>query len=93
MKIFLKFLLEQYHFQLFEKLLRYGFSPHTLAGPTLDSEGMGAFFGANFSEKRAFCLVAPPKQMPFLTISNENIFFKTQGTRLGAIFAPNKRLE
>ena len=28
--------------------------------------------------------------MLFLTISNENIFFKTQGTRLGAIVAPNK---
>ena len=31
--------------------------------------------------------------MPFLTISNENIFLKTQGTRLGAIVAPNKGLE
>ena len=29
----------------------------------------------------------------FLTISNENIFFKTQGTRLGAIVARNKSLE
>ena len=29
----------------------------------------------------------------FLTISNENIFFKIQGTRLGAIVAPNKGLE
>ena len=28
--------------------------------------------------------------MLFLTISNENIFFKTQDTRLGAIVAPNK---
>ena len=25
--------------------------------------------------------------------SNKNIFFKTQGNRLGAIVAPNKRLE
>ena len=50
-------------------------------------------FGAHFSEKRAFCLLVPPEQMPFLTISNENIFFKTQGTRLGAIVAPNKYLE
>ena len=31
--------------------------------------------------------------MSFLPISNENIFFKTQGTRLGAIVAPNKGLE
>ena len=28
--------------------------------------------------------------MLFLTISNENIFFKTQGTRLGAIVAPSE---
>ena len=31
--------------------------------------------------------------MPFLTISTENIFFRTQGTRLGAIVASNKGLE
>ena len=31
--------------------------------------------------------------MSFLIISNENIFLKTQGTRLGAIVAPNKGLE
>ena len=39
-----------------------------------------------------FCLLAPHKQMSFLTISNENsffFFFKTQGTRLGT----NKDLE
>ena len=47
---------------------------------------MGAFLGANFFKKRAFCLLAPPKQMSFLTISN-------QGTSLGAIIAPNKGLE
>ena len=64
-----------------------------LSGPILDSEGMGVFLGAYFSEKRAFWLLAPPKQMPFLTISDKNIFFKTQGTRLGAIVAPNKCLE
>ena len=28
--------------------------------------------------------------MSFLSISDENIFFKTQGTRLSAIVAPNK---
>ena len=44
-------------------------------------------------EKKAFCLLAPPKQMPFLTISNENTFLKTQGSRLGALVAPNKGLE
>ena len=63
------------------------------AGPILDSEGMGAFFWAPFLEKRAFCLLAPPKQMSFLTISNKNIFFKTKGTRLGAIVARSKCLE
>ena len=31
--------------------------------------------------------------MSFLTISNEIFFFKTQGTKLGAIVAPNKGLE
>ena len=33
---------------------------HKYAGPILDSEGMGAFLGARFSEKRAFWLLAPP---------------------------------
>ena len=65
-----------------------------ISGPILlDSEGMGAFFGAHFLEKRIFCLLAPPKQMPFLTISDKNILFKTKGIRLGAIVAPNKCLE
>ena len=31
--------------------------------------------------------------MLFLSISDENIVFKTQGTRLKAIAAPNKGLE
>ena len=31
--------------------------------------------------------------MSFLAIFNESIFLKTQGTRLGAIVAPNKGLE
>ena len=65
----------------------------TNISPILDSEGMGASFGAHFLEKRAFCLLTVPKQMPFLTISNKNVFFKTQGNRLGAIVAPTKRLE
>ena len=54
---------------------------------------MGVFLGHIFQKKRAFCLLAPTKQMPFLTISKKNIFFKTQGTRLGEIVAPNKCLE
>ena len=62
-------------------------------GPILDIRGMGAIFWGTFFEKKAFCLLAPPKQMSFLTISNENIFLKTQSTRLGAIVAPNKGLE
>ena len=61
-----------------------------LSGPILDIRGMGAFFYGIFSEKRVFCFLAPPKQMSVLTAPNENIFFKTQGTRLGAIVAPNK---
>ena len=31
--------------------------------------------------------------MSFLSISNENTFFKSQGTRLGAIVAANEGLE
>ena len=38
-------------------------------------------------------MLVPPKQMLFLTIANENNFFKTQITRLGARVAPNKGLE
>ena len=37
--------------------------------------------------------VAPPNQISFFTVSEENIFFKTQVTRLGAVVAPNKGLE
>ena len=48
--------------------------------------------GRTFS-KKAFYLLVPPKQMLFLTIANENNFFKTQITRLGARVAPNKGLE
>ena len=33
-----------------------------------------------------------PKQMPFFVGSNENIFFKTQGSRLRVIDSPNKVL-
>ena len=62
-------------------------------GLILDIGGTGAVFGSTFSLKRAFGLLAPPKQMSFLIISNENNFLKTQGTRLGAIIAPNKGLE
>ena len=51
---------------------------------------MGAFFLGHIFLKKAFCLLATPKQMPFLAISNETIFFKIQDTRLGAIVAPNK---
>lgn len=54
---------------------------------------MSFFFEAHFTEERTFSLLAPPKQMSFLTISTENIFLKTQGTRLVAIVAPNKGLD
>ena len=53
--------------------------PYT--GPIIDSEDMGAFLEEHFSEKTAFSLLPPPKQMPFLTISGKNIFFRTKGTR------------
>ena len=51
--------------------------------------GHGCFFGNISFEKRAFCLLAPPKQMLLLNISNEN----TKGARLGAIVAIDKGLE
>ena len=55
---------------------------------------MGAFFTrAHVLEKKDIVFLAPPKQMSFLIVSNENIFSKTQGTRLGAIITPNKGLE
>ena len=60
------------------EVLKY--QPLKDTGPTLDIGGMGTFLGAFFL--RAFCLLAPPKQMSFLTISNKNIFLKTEGTRL-----------
>ena len=60
--------------------------------PILDSEGIDALFGTHW-KKGAFWLLTLLKQMPFLTISNKNIFFKSQGNRLDVIVAPNKRLE
>ena len=64
-----------------------------LSGPILEIEGMGAFFWGTIFWKKGICLLAPPKQMSFSTISHKNIFLKTQGTKLGAIIAPNKVLE
>ena len=74
-------------FQLKEKLLPL-VAVHC-TGPILDISGIGAIYWYDIFWKK----VAPPKQMSFLTISNENIFLKTQSTRLVAIVAPNKGLE
>ena len=61
--------------------------------PILDSEGIGILFGAHWKKRHFACShCRRAKQMPFLTISN-NIFFKTQGNKLGAIVAPYKHLE
>ena len=46
-----------------------------------DLRGMGA----HFLKKKGILFACNPKQMSFLTIFNENIFLKIQGTRLGAI--------
>ena len=54
---------------------------------------MDAFLGADFFEKGTFAYLPPPKQMSVLTNSNENIFSKTQGTKLGVIIEPIKVLE
>ena len=45
-------------------------------------------WGTFFGKKCIFFAHTLPKQMPFLAISNKNIFFKTQDKRLGAIVAP-----
>ena len=44
------------------------------AGAIPDIGGMGAFFKGTFSEKSALCLLAPPKEMSFLTNYHGNIF-------------------
>ena len=64
-----------------------------LTGPILEIGGMDAFPGAHLSKKEDFIGLHPQKNMLFLTASNQNIFLKTQGTRLGVIVAPNKGLE
>ena len=65
-----------------------------LPGSILYIGGMVAFFlRTHFSKKGILFACNSPKLMPFLTISTENIFFRTQGTRLGAIVASNKGLE
>ena len=51
------------------------------------------FFAVHAKLKRVFCLLATPTQISFLTISNENFFFKTPGTRLRAIVTPYEGLE
>ena len=59
-------------------------------GPIPDTGGMGMFFEKKFQKKREFCLLVTPSQMSMLTISKENIFFKTKDTRLCAIVVPKK---
>ena len=54
---------------------------------------MGAFFRALFLKKGHFLSLHSPKQMPFLTTSNESINFKAQGTKLSVLVTPNKGLE
>ena len=51
------------------------------------------FFAIHAKLKRVFCLLATPTQISFLTVSNENFFFKTPGTRLRAIVTPYEGLE
>ena len=53
------------------------------AGPILDTEGV--IPGEQFFEKRAFACLHPLNICHFSTISSENILFKTQDTKLGAI--------
>ena len=53
----------------------------TLPGPILDIDGMGAFLQHIFG-KSAYCLLTPPKQKPFLTISYKIIFSKPRALDL-----------
>ena len=76
--------------QLFPKKIAP--TPSPPAGLILNIGRMGAFLGGTLSEKMAFCFLAPSKQMSILTISNENIFLKTHGTRLGAIVGQRSRI-
>ena len=54
--------------------------------PMSEIGNMGAFFGA-------YVLLPLPKQMLFLTISNENIFCQNSQDYIGAIVAPNEGLK
>ena len=90
--------LQSYSLQIFYKYIMFlPFSCQRIveyAGPIIDTGGMGAFFRVHLFKKGAFCLLAPPEQMLILTIFNEHIFFfKTLGSRLDAIVAPNKSLK
>ena len=68
-----------------------------ISRPILDITGEGggidAFFQGTTSENRAIYLLVPPKQITNLTISNEIIFFKTQGIRLSVLVARNEGLK
>ena len=46
--------------------------------PILDNVIQVHCLGHIFDRKRSFCLLAPPNQTPFLTISKKNIPFKTK---------------
>ena len=54
---------------------------------------MNLFGGAHFFVKWTFAYLPASKQMSVLTIINENIFSKIQGTKLGAIIESIKVLE
>ena len=66
-----------------------------LAGPFVAIWGMGAFFWDKFDEKKGHfvCLHPINRCHVIFIILNENIFFKTQGSRLAVIVTPNKVLE
>lgn len=46
-------------------------------------KGHGCDFQGIYSEKRTSCLLATLKQISFLTISKENIFFQNSGNQIG----------
>ena len=63
-------------FQIYLKVDTY------TSGPILDIGGMREFLRHTFRKKRVICFLASHKQIPYITISNENIFFQLKAPGL-----------
>ena len=74
------------HVSLYLSVFIYKYRAYSRQG------GDGCIFWGTIFRKKGH-LIALPKEMPFLTVSNKKIFFETEDKRLGAIVIPNKHLE